>query len=146
MLKARAHTHDNCCFLQGSVIALPFAEHSFDLVFSVTLMHHLTNSALDGMFKEIRRVLRPGGLTVHFDHNPYNFLTRRIVSRCEYDRNTTLRPMNRIKSIAREKGLRSVESGYIIFFPAALKFLEPIERIMRPIPLGGQYFFSALAS
>jgi len=133
----------NCRFAQASVADLPFPGGSFDLAFSVTLIHHLPDDAIWKMFADVRRVLKPGGLMVHFDHNPYNFLTRRIVENCVYDKDTALRPMSRVASLAEETGFRIADRGYLIFIPGALKFLEPLEYLFKPIPLGGQYYFSA---
>ncbi len=44
---------------QGSVLDLPFAEHSFDTVFSHGVLHHVPDIARAQ--REIHRVLRPGG-------------------------------------------------------------------------------------
>ena len=44
---------------QGSVLDLPFAEDSFDLVFSHGVLHHVPD--IKGAQQEIHRVLRPGG-------------------------------------------------------------------------------------
>ena len=44
---------------QGSVVDLPFADNSFDLVFSHGVLHHVPN--IDIAQKEIHRVLRPDG-------------------------------------------------------------------------------------
>ena len=43
---------------QGSVLDLPFAEHSFDTVFSHGVLHHVPEIEAQ---REIHRVLRPGG-------------------------------------------------------------------------------------
>jgi SAM-dependent methyltransferase len=44
---------------QGSVLGLPFADHSFDLVFSHGVLHHVPD--IKQAQSEIHRVLRPGG-------------------------------------------------------------------------------------
>ena len=44
---------------QGTVVDLPFADHSFDLVFSHGVLHHVPDIELAQ--KEIHRVLRPAG-------------------------------------------------------------------------------------
>ncbi len=41
--------------------ALPFGPHSFSVVFSLDVMEHLTTPDVVQMFKEMRRVLKPGG-------------------------------------------------------------------------------------
>ena len=62
---------------------------------------------------------------------------------CADDRGNTLRPLQRIAGLAREAGLTVRAQGYLIFFPAALKFLDPLERFLTPVPLGGQYYLAA---
>ncbi|MGC9222772.1 MAG: class I SAM-dependent methyltransferase [Terracidiphilus sp.] len=44
---------------QGSAESLPFADHSFDAVFSNAALHWMHDQ--DAMLAEVRRVLRPGG-------------------------------------------------------------------------------------
>jgi SAM-dependent methyltransferase len=44
---------------QGSVLALPFADDSFDMVFSHGVLHHVPN--IEQAQREIHRVLRPDG-------------------------------------------------------------------------------------
>lgn len=51
---------DNTTFAGGSVYQLPFADGSFDIVFAHALFEHLATPDL--ALREIRRVLRPGGL------------------------------------------------------------------------------------
>jgi SAM-dependent methyltransferase len=49
-------------FLRADATALPFADGSFDLVYSHGVIHHIFNT--EGAVNEIYRVLRPGGVTV----------------------------------------------------------------------------------
>jgi ubiquinone/menaquinone biosynthesis C-methylase UbiE len=50
------------CFVHHDAEALPFDDHSFDLVYSNGVLHHTPNTA--SAVREIYRVLRPGGRTI----------------------------------------------------------------------------------
>jgi ubiquinone/menaquinone biosynthesis C-methylase UbiE len=45
---------------QGTVLDLPYERDTFDIVFAINSLHHWPDSA--GGLREIRRVLKPGGL------------------------------------------------------------------------------------
>ncbi len=48
--------------IQGDATAMPFAESTFTSAAAFTMLHHLDGPALqDRMFREVHRVLRPGG-------------------------------------------------------------------------------------
>ncbi len=67
---------------QGSVLALPFADHSFDLVYSFGVLHHVPD--ILGAQAEIRRVLKPGGqaLIMLYARNSLNYhVSIRVVRR-----------------------------------------------------------------
>lgn len=70
-------------FEQGYGDALPFADASFDRVFSSMMLHHLDRAVKLGMLRDVRRVLRPGG-TFHLadfgrDHGHASGLLARIL-------------------------------------------------------------------
>lgn len=54
-------------FRQASVDATGFGDESFDLVVSHNAMHEMAVATILGMFRESRRLLRPGGLCIHQD-------------------------------------------------------------------------------
>jgi ubiquinone/menaquinone biosynthesis C-methylase UbiE len=57
---AQARTHpEHIAWLQGWAEHLPLGSDAFHLVFSVDVIHHVTDKA--AFFREARRVLRPGG-------------------------------------------------------------------------------------
>lgn len=62
---------DRALVLHGSAEAMPFADASFDVVTSFTMLHHLRSAeAQDRALAECRRVLRPGGVLVGCDSRP----------------------------------------------------------------------------
>jgi len=56
---------DRVCFLVGSAHRTCFPDDCFDLVVSNSLLHHLRDPV--GVFREMERVARPGGLVVFRD-------------------------------------------------------------------------------
>ncbi|OGX15639.1 MAG: hypothetical protein A2166_02595 [Omnitrophica WOR_2 bacterium RBG_13_41_10] len=52
--------------------SIPFPDASFDRVFSICTIEHLSSGVRRRMMREVRRVLKPGGIvgiTVDYDHN-----------------------------------------------------------------------------
>lgn len=60
---ARRNGYDVAC--TGQVTELPFATASFDYVVSLDLLGHIPFDEKDALLAEIRRVLKPGGVTMH---------------------------------------------------------------------------------
>jgi arsenite methyltransferase len=53
----------------GSILALPYADRSFDAVWCANTMQYLTEEEVDGAIKELSRVVRPGGLVALKDYD-----------------------------------------------------------------------------
>ena len=51
----------NVHFDRGFSDSLPYANHSFDCVFSSYMFHHLEDDSRESTLREVRRVLKPGG-------------------------------------------------------------------------------------
>jgi SAM-dependent methyltransferase len=119
---------------------LPFASQSFDLVTAICVYHHVDRSARQDLTREIRRVLRPGGLFCLIEHNPRNPVTRRIVSRCPVDAGAEILSLRAAMEIVRDSGLHALRSEYFLYLPQMLfRMLPDFEALVRKIPLGGQY-------
>ena len=55
---------DNFSLVQGDACVLPFANASFDRVSMLDIVEHLVPEQLEQMFREVKRILRPGGFAV----------------------------------------------------------------------------------
>jgi SAM-dependent methyltransferase len=65
MLTARVGLSDRVTFRQGDVLDMPFDDGSFDVVWSQHVTMNIENKMR--MFREVRRVLRPGGRFVLYE-------------------------------------------------------------------------------
>jgi ubiquinone/menaquinone biosynthesis C-methylase UbiE len=57
-------------FVQADACRTPFADASFDLVFSSMFLHELPLKDIRAVFAEAKRLLRPGGLLLHYELPP----------------------------------------------------------------------------
>jgi ubiquinone/menaquinone biosynthesis C-methylase UbiE len=124
-------------------VGIPLADASIDLIFSSCVFHHIDAAAHLDIFRDLRRVLAPGGRMIIFEHNPLNPVTRYIVSTCEFDENAVLISAQDFAARQKAAGFRTVKTAFTGFFPASLKALRPLERFMTGLPMGAQYYTEA---
>jgi ubiquinone/menaquinone biosynthesis C-methylase UbiE len=140
---ARARFGDQAKFILFNGRQIPFPDGSFDLVFAACVFHHIDHREHMAMMSEFFRVLKPGGLAVIYEHNPYNPMTRHVVNSCPFDENARMisaRTMRRrLISVGFPRGL----VRYRVFFPSALRLLRPLERFLVWLPIGAQYYVAA---
>jgi SAM-dependent methyltransferase len=122
---------------------IPCPDNSFDLIFAACVFHHIPHSAHLGLLREWRRVLKPGGTAVIFEHNPLNPLTVRAVNTCPFDENAELIRGSALKKQFREAEFQRVDLRYRLFVPGVIRRLRPLERWLYRLPLGAQYFVHA---
>jgi len=122
----------------------PYADDSFDAAFAACVFHHVPPDQRLRLMEEIRRVLRPGGLMILFEHNPWQPLTRLAVSRCEFDRDAELLRLRDAQRLFREAAYGVVEARYILYLPFRVKGSLP-SAWTRCFPFGAQYFVTGVA-
>jgi ubiquinone/menaquinone biosynthesis C-methylase UbiE len=131
-------------FARASAERLPFDDASFDIVYSSCVFHHADRHDHTAMVREMGRVLRPGGVLLTYEHNPWNPLTRLVVSRCPVDRGVVLCRPGEIRHAYTAAGLGRIETRFIVFFPRLLRAARRLEPSLHRVPLGGQYYVSGL--
>lgn len=127
--------------LIGKEIPLPTG--SQDIVFSACVFHHIPYQEHQHWLAELRRITRPGGLLVIYEHNPLNPLTVRAVNTCPLDVNACLIRGSTLRKRALISGWEDVRIDYRLFFPSIFKLFRPIERHLGWLGLGAQYRLAA---
>ena len=118
---------------------LPFEDGRFDVVFASCVLHHVKRGERAGLLGEMRRVVRPGGLVVVFEHNPWNPLTRKVVRDCSFDDGVELLTRADVSAGLRAAGLELTDAEYLLFFPWRTALTKRIERRLTRVPAGAQY-------
>jgi ubiquinone/menaquinone biosynthesis C-methylase UbiE len=122
---------------------MPYSDGAFDLTFAVCVVHHVPRPDWSVFVAEMARVLRPGGLALIIEHNPFNPVTRHVVNRCEFDRDAVLLTARTCRHLMHGVGLKLVEKNYITFIPFQMRWVEQIEQRLGWLPLGAQYIVAA---
>jgi SAM-dependent methyltransferase len=126
---------------------LPFGGDVFDVVFAICVYHHLERHEFVGHMREMVRVVKPGGLVVVFEHNPYNPVTQLIFRRAPIDQGHMMLPPRELRAVFRAGGLTDLTTRYVLFFPQSIaRRAAGLEDALRYIPLGGQYFVAGRKS
>lgn len=113
----------------------------FDMVFVSGVFHHVPIDKRAKLVSRLAGLLNETGNLFVFEHNPFNPVTRRMVSTCAFDEDAVLITLGEMKQLMGNiDGFRVVVSGYSLFFPQFLQAFRPFEKALRWLPLGGQYF------
>lgn len=124
---------------------LPFADDQFDAATTICVMHHVPPAQWEAFAAEMKRVVKPGGLAVVFEHNPLNPLTRRVVSNCEFDRDAVLLRQGRTRALLAGAGFRDVRSRAILSVPSGGRMTRRLDLALGRLALGAQYFVRGVA-
>jgi SAM-dependent methyltransferase len=119
---------------------IPFPDESFDFVTAVCVYHHVPRASRAQLTAEVHRVLKPGGTLAIIEHNPFNPITRLIVSRTPVDADAVLLRSAETRRLIGNADFALNEQTYFLYFPERIySKLSGVETVLRRLPLGGQY-------
>jgi SAM-dependent methyltransferase len=137
---ARAtHTRDGATF---AMIEDPVGP-VYDLAFCNGVFHHIPVAERAGSARYVHNALVPGGMFALWENNPWNPGTRYIMSRVPFDSDAITMTPPETRALLRDAGFEIVCTDFLFVFPRALSALRPLERVLAPLPLGGQYLVLA---
>lgn len=122
---------------------LPYEDASFDVAFTSCVMHHVPVPQWEEFVGEMRRVIRPGGMAVVFEHNPWNPVTRRIVSTCPIDADAVLLRPSKTRDLFEKAGFQNVRTRSILTIPPVRPFLFGVDETLGLLGVGAQYYLTA---
>lgn len=141
---ARA-ANPSCTYAVYDGSVAPYEAGTFDLIFAACVIHHVPPENWPGFAADMRRMLRPGGLAVVFEHNPYNPLTRHVVSRCAFDEDAVLLSPGTLRRLMAGAGFTEVRSRSIFTLPPLAPSLVRLDKLFGALPFGAQHELTAKA-
>jgi SAM-dependent methyltransferase len=129
--------HNRYCCYDGKT--LPFDAGTFDIAFTICVLHHVPPSHWLHFLNDAQRVLRPDGVFLVIEHNPFNPLTQLTVFRCPFDRDAHLLRPARLRRLMRQSGFSGVKSYYIFAVPLSGRIGNAANRGLSSLPIGAQY-------
>ncbi|HVZ75130.1 MAG TPA: class I SAM-dependent methyltransferase [Polyangia bacterium] len=127
-------------FVVSDGLAMPFADETFDLVYSNGTFHHIPHAQHPQILRELFRVTKRGGDLFIFENNPFNPATVLAMKMSPLDREARMVLPPSLRDRVGAAGFRVEAPRYYIFFPGALRALRPVEPYLARVPFGGQYF------
>ena len=124
----------------------PFADRQFDIVTISAVLHHVPIEERLAVYRELGRVLKPGGRIYVFEHNPRNPLVRYVIARTPIDQNAILLDAREVRHGLLDTARYDLETDYLMFMPPGIAVLRSLDRTLAWLPLGAQYVVAARKS
>jgi len=118
---------------------IPLPTESQDVVFTACVFHHIPHEQHYTWLTELKRITRPGGVLVIYEHNPLNPLTVRAVNTCAFDVNARLIRGGAMKASVHNAGWMNASVRYKLFFPSFLRSFRVVEPYLSRVFLGAQW-------
>jgi len=118
---------------------LPYGDGAFSVAYCVCVVHHVPPASWQKFAGELARVVRPGGMVVVYEHNPWHPLTRKVVNDCAFDRDAVLIAMPAMRVLLRNAGCVKVSTRSILTLPPGHAIFERLDGLFSHLPFGSQY-------
>jgi SAM-dependent methyltransferase len=116
---------------------IPFPDDSFDLTYSVAVMHHIADPPrVRRTLSEMVRVTRPGGRILIWDHNPLNLYWSLLMRRVPQDTGAErLVPLSELMSGLKDAGAGIVRTDRLGLMPEFVPrwLLNPVAAVERAV-------------
>jgi SAM-dependent methyltransferase len=139
IMRAKKENPDAELFLIGK----DSIERRYDLILVANVLHHIASDQRESTLAFLAKLLTENGSLFFFEHNPLNPITRRIVRSCPFDSDAVLVWPGELRRLLHSFHFDIRHYGYCLFFPGVLKKLRELERCLKWLPLGGQYYINA---
>ena len=112
---------------------------NFDLAFCNGVFHHIPVAEREKAVQLVYNQLKPGGIFAFWENNPWNPMTRYIMSRVPFDKDAILVWPHGARKLLTENGFSILKTDYVFYFPRLLSLLRKFEPFIHWLPFGGQY-------
>jgi trans-aconitate methyltransferase len=110
-----------------------------DVVYCNGVFHHIARKDRLRVMKSLVTSMHDRALSFVWENSPYNPGTRFVMSRIAFDRDAELLTPEAMRDLQKDAGLDAIATEYHFVFPRALRLFRPVERLLRSVPVGGQY-------
>lgn len=110
-----------------------------DLAFCNGVFHHIPAPQRATSLSYIREALKPGGIFVFWENNPWNPGVHYVMRSIPFDRDAEMILPHAAARLLRKAGFRVIRLRFFFVFPKALAFLRVLEPIFSRLPFGAQY-------
>lgn len=127
-------------FVKAVKKGIPAKDEQYNVIYSNGTFHHIDWKDHRHFLKELARVVTLGGYVFIFENNPRNPLMMHAMKKNPFDAGLKAIPPSHLVALGKAVGLSYVKTDYYFFFPRILKLFRLLEKFLRGIPLGAQYY------
>ncbi len=137
---AKKQKTTNCIFSVYNGLNINIENDSVDIIFISNVFHHIPHEEHSKILSILQSKLSNNGYLFLFEHNTLNPLTLKIVNECEFDNDAKLLNFWYAKKLLKEAYFSNIGINFILFIPPFLKKLLFLEKYLKWLPMGGQYY------